>query len=150
MTRDLTLDARLRRPYSIGTGIPIGGDAEIEGYLESLRVQGFCVIERVIPQDRLEKVRESVIEGRELLEKDRNREREQRVEALRLRLRGAAGDERASDLEGRSPFARRKPPAPNYVILRATNYSRSTWQSRGFCGAPKPCSIPKSAFCRPR
>ena len=111
MTRDSTLDARLRRPYSIGTGIPIGGDAEIEGYLESLRVQGFCVIERVIPQDRVEEVRESVIEGREFLEKDRNREREQRVEASRLRLRGAAGDKSASDLEDSESI--RPPEAPS-------------------------------------
>ena len=47
------LDPRLSVPYSISTGIPSGGDAEIEGYIESLRLQGFCVIDRVIPQDQI-------------------------------------------------------------------------------------------------
>ena len=70
MTSQLNLDERLKRPYSIGTGIPKGGDAEIEGYLESLRVQGFCLIERVIPKESVNDVRESVILGRQLLEKD--------------------------------------------------------------------------------
>ena len=75
MTNKSNLDDRLRAPYSIGTGIPTGGDAEIEGYLQSLRVQGFCVIERVIPEDRVEAVRDSVQKGRELLKKDREAER---------------------------------------------------------------------------
>ena len=50
MSEHSELDERLRLPYSIGTGIPRGGDAEIEGYLHSLRIQGFCVVERVIPE----------------------------------------------------------------------------------------------------
>ena len=40
MSESRTLDARLRVPYSISTGIPGGGDAEIEGYLQSLRQIG--------------------------------------------------------------------------------------------------------------
>ena len=51
MINHTNLDQRLRVPYSIGTGVPEGGDAEIDGYIHSLRVQGFCVIERVIPED---------------------------------------------------------------------------------------------------
>ena len=53
MTEQTNLDKRPRVPYSIGTGIPKHGAAEIEGYLQSLRVQGFCVIERVIPEDEV-------------------------------------------------------------------------------------------------
>ena len=53
MTEQTNVDKRPRVPYSIGTGIPKHGAAEIEGYLESLRIQGFCVIERVIPEDEV-------------------------------------------------------------------------------------------------
>ena len=35
------IDPRLLVPYSIGTGIPVGGEAEIQGYLRSIRLQGF-------------------------------------------------------------------------------------------------------------
>jgi ectoine hydroxylase-related dioxygenase (phytanoyl-CoA dioxygenase family) len=83
MANDSNLDERLRVPYSIGTGVPEGGDAEIEGYLESLRVQGFCVVERVIPEDRVDAVRDSVHNGRELLKKDREAERVKRLELER-------------------------------------------------------------------
>ena len=110
MTTHAILDERLRRPYSIGTGIPKGGDAEIEGYLESLRVQGFCVIERVVPEDRVGEVRESVVRGRQLLEKDRQREREKRVESEQLRLAAAANGENSADIEVREPV--RAPEAP--------------------------------------
>ena len=79
------LDARLRVPYSISTGIPGGGDAEIEGYLQSLRLQGFCVIDRVIPQDGVEAARQSVLEGRALLQEDRAQEREKRIAGARER-----------------------------------------------------------------
>ena len=85
MSTQLTLDDRLRVPYSIGTGISRDGDAEIEGYLQSLRVQGFCVIERVIPEDQVGTVRESVHRGRELLQQDREAERRQRLELERGR-----------------------------------------------------------------
>ena len=85
MSTQLKLDDRLRVPYSIGTGISRGGDAEIEGYLQSLRVQGFCVIERVIPEDQVGTVRESVHRGRELLQQDREAERRQRLELERGR-----------------------------------------------------------------
>jgi ectoine hydroxylase-related dioxygenase (phytanoyl-CoA dioxygenase family) len=77
------LDDRLQVPYSIGTGIPKGEDAEIEGYLQSLRVQGFCVIERVIPEDQVSTVRQSVHQGRQLLQQDREAEREKRLEIER-------------------------------------------------------------------
>ena len=77
------LDDRLRLPYSIGTGIRRGGDAEIEGYLESLRVQGFCVIERVIPEGQVDRVRESVHRGRLLLQQDREAERNRRLDLER-------------------------------------------------------------------
>lgn len=83
MANDTNLDDRLRVPYSIGTGIPAGGDAEIAGYLESLRVQGFCVIERVIPEDQVDAVRESVHRGRELLRQDREEEARKRLELER-------------------------------------------------------------------
>ncbi len=62
----LNLDDRLRLPYSIATGMPKGGDAEIEGYLQSLRVQGFCVVERVTPEGEISTVRESVHRGSRL------------------------------------------------------------------------------------
>ena len=75
MSEHLNLDERLRVPYSIGTGISKGGDAEIEGYLQSLRTQGFCVVERVIPEDQVDAVRENVHRGRELLQQDREAER---------------------------------------------------------------------------
>ena len=77
------LDPRLSVPYSISTGIPSGGDAEIEGYIESLRLQGFCVIDRVIPQDQVDAARRSVLEGRVLLQEDRAKERQARVEWMR-------------------------------------------------------------------
>ena len=85
MSESRTLDARLRVPYSISTGIPGGGDAEIEGYLQSLRLQGFCVIDRVIPQDGVEAARQSVLEGRALLQEDRAQERERRIAGARER-----------------------------------------------------------------
>jgi ectoine hydroxylase-related dioxygenase (phytanoyl-CoA dioxygenase family) len=79
------LDNRLRLPYSIGTGITKGGDVEVEGYVQSLRVQGFCVIERVIPESEVDAVRESVHRGRALLLKDRQAERDKRIELERHR-----------------------------------------------------------------
>ena len=85
MSKLLDLDDRLQLPYSIGTGIAQGGDAEIEGYLQSLRVQGFCVVERVIPEYQVSKVRESVHRGRELLQQDRELERSKRIELERRR-----------------------------------------------------------------
>ena len=85
MEKHANLDARLRVPYSIGTGIPKGGDAEVDGYLQSLRVQGFCVIERVIPEEEVSAVRESVYEGRRLLQQDRAAERGKRIELERQR-----------------------------------------------------------------
>ena len=75
-----------------------------------MRVQGFCVIERVIPEDRVDEVSESVILGRQLLEKDRQREREKRVELERLRLAAAANRKSSSDIEVREPV--RAPEAP--------------------------------------
>ena len=66
MTEQTNLDQRFRLPYSIGTGIPKHGKAEIEGYLQSLRVQGFCVIECVIPEDVLAAARDNVLRGRQL------------------------------------------------------------------------------------
>jgi ectoine hydroxylase-related dioxygenase (phytanoyl-CoA dioxygenase family) len=84
MANEPSLDERLRVPYSIGTGVPEGGDAEIAGYLESLRVQGFCVVECVIPEDQVGTVRDSVHRGRELLRQDREAERRKRLE-LELR-----------------------------------------------------------------
>ncbi len=85
MSKLLNLDDRLRLPYSIATGIPKGGDAEIEGYLRSLRVQGFCVVERVIPEGEISTVRESVYRGRRLLQQDREAERSKRIELERRR-----------------------------------------------------------------
>ena len=93
MSKHLNLDERLRVPYSIGTGIPKGGDAEIEGYVQSLRTQGFCVIERVIPKDQVDAVRESVHRGRELLQQDREAERRKRIEVARQRDPGAEIDD---------------------------------------------------------
>lgn len=95
------LDERLRAPYSIGTGIPAGGDEEIEGYLHSLRVQGFCVVERVIPEDRVGAVRDSVHEGRTQLQEVREAEREKRRELERSR--------RPDEELGDGPFL---PPVP--------------------------------------
>ncbi len=86
-----SLDDRPHLPYSIGTGIHKGGDAEIESYLESLRVQGFCVIERVIPVDQVARVRESVHRGRMLLQQDREAERNKRMELERDNNAGFQG-----------------------------------------------------------
>ena len=86
LSEPLHPDDRLRHPYSIGTGIPKGGEAEIEGYLQSLRVQGFCVVERVIPEGQVSTVRESVYRGRRLLQQDREAERSKRMELERRRL----------------------------------------------------------------
>jgi ectoine hydroxylase-related dioxygenase (phytanoyl-CoA dioxygenase family) len=94
MANDSNLDDRLRVPYSIGTGIPAGEDAEIAGYLQSLRIQGFCVVERVIPEDRVVAVRESVHRGRELLLQDREAEQRKRLELERRRNPGYDGDSR--------------------------------------------------------
>eukprot|EP01050_Picozoa_sp_SAG11_P015159 SAG11_NODE_1937_length_4032_cov_6.541826_1_plen_321_part_00 len=52
-------------PYSLSSGIP--SDVEIEGYVHSIRTQGFCCIEGVIPAEQLQAVRLSVIAGREQL-----------------------------------------------------------------------------------
>jgi ectoine hydroxylase-related dioxygenase (phytanoyl-CoA dioxygenase family) len=79
-------DDRLQLPYSVGTGIPKSRDAEIEGYVQSLRVQGFCVVENVIPQDQVKAVRENVLKGRELLQQDRETERSKRAEIERSRM----------------------------------------------------------------
>ena len=83
MSTPKNLDPKLKLPYSIGSGIPRGGDAEIDGYVQSLRVQGFCVIERVIPEEKVTAVRESLLEGRRLLQEDRAAEREKRIALLR-------------------------------------------------------------------
>ena len=80
MTEQTNADKRPCVPYSIGTGISKHGDAEIKGYLESLRIQGFCVIERVIPEDEVAAARDNVLRGRELLLKDRELERRKRIE----------------------------------------------------------------------
>ena len=93
MTERTNLDKRPRLPYSIGTGIPKHGDAEIEGYLQSLRIQGFCVIERVIPQDEVAAARDNVHRGRELLLKDRELERRKRIELERQRFKIIRGQE---------------------------------------------------------
>ena len=83
MTEQINFDKHPRLPYSIGTGIPKHGDAEIEGYLQSLRIQGFCVIERVIPEGEVTVARDNLLKGRELerrkriqLEHQRNPEAE--------------------------------------------------------------------------
>ena len=99
MTEQTHLDQRLRVPYSIGTGVPNGGNAEIEGYIHSLRAQGFCVIERVIPEDQVAAARDSVLRGRELLQKDREVERRKRIELERKRNPGAEIDDSAERLE---------------------------------------------------
>ncbi len=85
MAGQTDLGQRPHLPYSIGTGIPEHGEAEIEGYLRSLRLQGFCVIERVIPEDEVSAARDSVLRGRQLLLKDRQQERRQRIQLERQR-----------------------------------------------------------------
>jgi ectoine hydroxylase-related dioxygenase (phytanoyl-CoA dioxygenase family) len=86
LSNNSSLDPRLHLPYSIGTGIPKGGNTEIAGYLDSLRTQGFCAIEGVIPREEVEEVRESVLLGRRLLEQDRLIEKQKRVELEKERL----------------------------------------------------------------
>ena len=83
MIEQTNLDKRPRVPYSIGTGIPKQGEAEIEGYLQSLRLQGFCLIERVIPEGEVSAARDNLLRGRELLLKDRQLEHRQRIELER-------------------------------------------------------------------
>ena len=91
MTEQTNVDKRPRVPYSIGTGIPKHGDAEVEGYLQSLRIQGFCVIERVIPEDEVAAARDNGLRGRELLLTDRQQERRQTYRV------GASGESRGGD-----------------------------------------------------
>ena len=91
MTEQTNLDKRPRVPYSIGTGIPKQGQAEIEGYLQSLRIQGFCVIERVIPEDEVAAARDNGLRGRELLLTDCQQERRQTYRV------GASGESRDGD-----------------------------------------------------
>ncbi len=94
-------------PYSIETGIPKGGNTEITGYLDSLRAQGFCAIEGVIPREKVEEVRESVLLGRRLLEQDRQIEKQKRVELEKERL----GRDGKSAIEIAEPV--RPPVAPD-------------------------------------
>jgi len=116
MTEQTHLDQRLRVPYSIGTGVPNGGDTEIEGYIDSLRVQGFCVIERVIAEDQVAAARDSVLRGRELLQKDREVERRKRIELERKRNPGAEIDDSAERLENfrANPV---RPPLPPHAEI---------------------------------
>ena len=116
MSENSNLDKRLRVPYSIGTGIPKGGDAEIEGYLQSLRVQGFCVIERVIPEDQVGATRESVLRGRELLQKDREAERRKRIELERQRDSDTEIDDSPERFENWSANPVRPPLPPHAEI----------------------------------
>ncbi len=104
MIEQTNLDKRPRVPYSIGTGIPKHGDAEIEGYLQSLHIQGFCVIERVIPEDEVAAARDNVLRGRELLLKDRELERRKRIELEHQRNPDAEIDDSPQRLD---PLARR-------------------------------------------
>ena len=113
MSKHVNLDERLRVPYSIGTGIPKGGDGEIEGYVQSLRTQGFCVIERVIPKDQVDAVRESVHRGRELLLQDREAERRKRVEIERQRDPDAEIDDSPERFERFREDPVRPPMAPH-------------------------------------
>jgi hypothetical protein len=48
-------------PYSISTGVE--GEEELSGCLRSLRLQGFCVVDRAIPAAELSAVRDDVIAG---------------------------------------------------------------------------------------
>ena len=116
MTEQTHLDQRLHVPYSIGTGVPNGGNAEIEGYIHSLRVQGFCVIERVIPEDQVAAARDSVLRGRGLLQKDREVERRKRIELERKRNPGAEIDDSAERLENfrANPV---RPPLPPHAEI---------------------------------
>ena len=112
MTEQTNLDKRPRVPYSISTGIPKHGDAEVEGYLQSLRIQGFCVIERVIPEDEVAAARDNVLRGRELLLKDRELERRKRIELERQRNPDAEIDASPKRLDNwRADLAR--PPLPS-------------------------------------
>ena len=53
------------QPYSLSTGLaPADPQAEISAYLHSLRAQGFCVIDSVIPEGSLAEVRASVLASR--------------------------------------------------------------------------------------
>ena len=112
LSKLLKLDDRLRLPYSIDTGIPKGGDAEIEGYLQSLRVQGFCVVDRVIPEDQVSTVCESVYRGRRLLQQDREVERNKRLEFERRRISAQTGSD-PERLESGHSGSVRPPLAPN-------------------------------------
>ena len=91
MTEQTNVDKRPRVPYSIGTGIPKHGDAEVAGCLQSLRIQGFCVIERVIPEDEVAAARDNGLRGREMLLTDCQQER---CQTYRV---GASGESRGGD-----------------------------------------------------
>ncbi len=111
MTEQTNLDQHPRLPYSIGTGIPKQGEAEIEGYLQSLRLQGFCLIERVIPQGEVTAARDNVLRGCQLLLEDRQREHRQRIELERQRNPQAEIDDSPQRLDNwRADPAR--PPLP--------------------------------------
>ena len=86
MNNNYSLDPRLSLPYSIGTGIPKGGETEIAGYLESLRTQGFCAIETANTQRKGRRGSRKCLLGRRLLEQDRQIEKQKRVELEKERL----------------------------------------------------------------
>ena len=154
MSKHLNLDERLRVPYSIGTGIPKGGDAEIEGYVQSLRTQGFCVIDRVISKDQVDAVRESVHRGRELLQQDREAERRKRIEIERQRDPDAEIDDSPERFERWREDPVRPPMAPHAELCEYSRGARPSpkylAEPRVTAGLPEPCSIRTSVFCRRR
>ena len=79
------------QPYSLSTGLaPADPQAEISAYLHSLRAQGFCVIDSVIPEGSLAGVRESVLASRPVI-----RAEHMRASAEWMDANGIAHDEGA-------------------------------------------------------
>ena len=93
------------QPYSLSTGLaPADPQAEISAYLHSLRAQGFCVIDSVIPEGSLAEVRASVLASRPVI-----RAEHMRASAEWMDANGIAHDEGAQRL---CPNAPAPAPAP--------------------------------------
>ena len=161
MTEQTNLDQHPRLPYSIGTGIPKQGEAEIEGYLQSLRVQGFCVIERVIPEDEVAAARDNVLRGRELLLKDREPERRKRIELEHQRNPDAEIDDSPQRLDNwradPAPPPRNASTAvlrwgsrPKSAISRGARSLPSIWRRRACSRWPGRSWTRTSVLCRPK
>ena len=86
-------EAQQPLPYSLSTGI--AATDEIAGCLQSLREQGFCVLDRVIPTAELAVVRASVLASRPLIRAEHLRASAEFFDAQRIPHTG--GERQSTD-----------------------------------------------------